>query len=116
MARGKKDNRHLLPADAMYVRSDVARQKYVAFLYVKQDARCAICSAEFPHSELLVDHDHGTGLVRGLLCRNCNIGLGNFLDSEHLLLKAIEYLRKSGRRVTLPAPDVAVSPLSGDPK
>lgn len=116
MARGKKDNKHLLPNDATYVRSEVARQKYVAFLYVKQDGKCAICDAEIPHSEMVVDHDHATGLVRGLLCRACNNGLGQFLDSERILLRAIEYLRRSGRRVIIPAPDVAVSPLSGDPK
>lgn len=44
-----------------------------------QMERCAICLRDFdgpPH----VDHCHDSGVVRGLLCKNCNIGLGHFQD------------------------------------
>lgn len=41
-----------------------------------------------------VDHDHETLEVRGLLCRNCNTGLGMFGDSDEKIQKAIEYMRK----------------------
>ncbi|HEU4752240.1 MAG TPA: endonuclease domain-containing protein, partial [Armatimonadota bacterium] len=34
------------------------------------DGRCALC--RFPSAERVIDHDHTTGLVRGLLCRSCN--------------------------------------------
>lgn len=39
-------------------------------------------------------HDHKTGKIRGLLCRACNHGLGNFLDSIENLEEAINYLKK----------------------
>lgn len=58
---------------------------------------CAICG-ERPGLEhrkkklLCVDHNHTTGAVRGLLCENCNLGLGKFKDSKNLLRVAIAYL------------------------
>ena len=42
-----------------------------------------------------VDHDHQTGLVRGILCQHCNIGLGHFKDNPELLQNAILYLQQS---------------------
>lgn len=43
---------------------------------------------------LAVDHCHKTGEVRGLLCMNCNAGLGHFKDDVDLLLKAIQHLKE----------------------
>ncbi len=54
-----------------------------------QRGRCLICGNE---TTLAVDHDHQTGYVRGLLCRQCNSGLGNFKDSPSLLIEAARYL------------------------
>ena len=61
----------------------------------KQNYCCAICKT---HSDLLprnlaVDHCHTTGKVRGLLCTNCNIGLGMLKDSSEILNLAIKYLK-----------------------
>lgn len=51
---------------------------------------CRICSST--EGELHIDHCHTTGVVRGVLCRKCNIGLGHFRDDPVLLAAAIEYL------------------------
>jgi len=57
-----------------------------------QDGRCKIC--QIP-DVLVIDHDHKTGAVRGLICQPCNLGLGAFKDKERSLLEAIQYLRES---------------------
>lgn len=58
----------------------------------KQDGVCAICLNIDPVRSLAVDHCHTTGKVRGLLCRNCNQGLGQYNDDVDNLKRAIEYL------------------------
>ena len=64
-----------------------------------QNGRCAICGMaedgdknHFP----LVDHNHTTGMVRGLLCMNCNQGIGKFHDDPNLLMSAATYLAHRG--------------------
>lgn len=59
----------------------------------EQSGKCAICG-RILWDDLRVDHDHTTGKVRGLLCDNCNWGLGNFKDNPELLRKAVDYLAK----------------------
>lgn len=62
-------------------------------MFVEQKGVCAICGGPGgPHKSLAVDHHHGTGSVRGLLCGNCNNGLGRFRDNPEFLAKAITYL------------------------
>lgn len=57
---------------------------------------CAICKRPCSSKQRLsVDHNHQTGQVRGLLCANCNHGLGHFMDSPELLRKAAIYLKTS---------------------
>ena len=61
----------------------------------EQDGRCAICGTVEPGSNrayFCVDHCHHTGEVRGLLCSNCNIGIGNLQDSRAVLFNALNYL------------------------
>lgn len=66
-------------------------------LFMNQGGRCAICSSDYSGSSrnMDVDHDHNTGQVRGLLCNNCNRGLGHFQDSSELLVKAACYLQSN---------------------
>jgi hypothetical protein len=52
---------------------------------------CAVCGRPDPEH---VDHDHATGVVRGVLCFNCNGGLGQFRDNPMFLAAAIEYLER----------------------
>lgn len=54
---------------------------------------CAICNREDSLGNLSVDHDHETGKVRALLCRECNSGLGKFDDDAELLERAARYVR-----------------------
>ena len=63
-------------------------------LLERQDGACGICGRDPDEMarSLAVDHDHLTGMVRGLLCINCNSGLGQFKDSPDLLIRAAEYL------------------------
>jgi hypothetical protein len=65
--------------------------KDVDRLIAEQGGVCAICGRPAPEH---VDHDHATGVVRGVLCFNCNGGLGQFRDAPEFLAAAIEYLRK----------------------
>ena|ERR1035441_6471333 len=55
----------------------------------QQNGLCAICDDALATD---IDHDHETGVVRGLLCNNCNRGLGCFRDNLIFLQSAIEYL------------------------
>ena len=73
----------------------ITPDRYEALLS-EQDGRCAICGTDRPslnrETMFFVDHDHQTGAVRGLLCTNCNTGLGKFGDDPDRIRAAIAYL------------------------
>lgn len=60
----------------------------------KQGGCCAICGSKQTRGthSFSVDHCHITGMVRGLLCNNCNRGLGLLGDTIEGLMKAVKYL------------------------
>lgn len=65
----------------------------------EQDGKCAICSQEDQWFSLAVDHCHDKKHVRGLLCSQCNRGLGLFKDKPELLESAANYLRNPKRLI-----------------
>jgi hypothetical protein len=65
-------------------------------MYESQNGECGICGDEKilgGHGGLLIDHCHENNNVRGLLCTNCNSGLGKFKDDITILSRAINYLK-----------------------
>lgn len=67
-------------------------------MLAQQNGKCAICFAESAGGKgaFHVDHCHDSGKVRGLLCHECNLGLGKFKDRADLLTSAINYLAERG--------------------
>lgn len=72
-----------------------------------QGGCCAICGrTPTPSRRLAVDHDHTTGVVRGLLCTACNVGIGFLGDNHQSVSSAVAYLspgRSDGPIGQLPA-------------
>jgi hypothetical protein len=77
------------------------RSKYgltIAQVEAMRDGGCSVCGtsqSEGRWGNLHIDHDHATGRVRGVLCNECNFGLGKFKDSPALLRAAAEYLERA---------------------
>ncbi|WP_353231257.1 MULTISPECIES: endonuclease VII domain-containing protein [Novosphingobium] len=64
-----------------------------ALLRKQQDARCAICADPLQGGRREhLDHCHATGRVRGLLCSECNTGIGKLKEDPAILRRAVEYL------------------------
>ena len=61
-----------------------------------QEGKCAICQSVDIGSKkskyFFIDHDHNTGKVRGLLCKKCNIALGEMRDDPDIVYQAWMYL------------------------
>lgn len=73
----------------------ITNSDYEAML-AAQGGTCAICgiSKNKNGRKFAIDHDHKTGKIRGLLCVNCNAGIGNMKDDVDLLSRALAYLKK----------------------
>ena len=84
---------------------DITEEHYQK-IHAKQDGMCLICKVEMSVDDRrwCIDHDHDTKEIRGLLCRLCNCGLGNFKDSPRLLRLAIRYIEQ---RALLDVKDIA---------
>lgn len=64
-------------------------------MLVSQGGCCAICGNEDPGApNWHTDHDHETGIFRGILCRGCNTSLGNMNDDPDRLRAAADYLER----------------------
>lgn len=76
------------------VKYGVTPEEYDRML-AEQGGKCAICRQECKtRSHLCIDHDHATGVVRGLLCNACNVALGILRDDVARLEAAIRYLSR----------------------
>ena len=68
-------------------------------MLTEQNGVCAICGTSKlskNKSRFAIDHCHNTGAIRGLLCSNCNSGIGKLKDNPDIIIKAYEYLIKNG--------------------
>jgi hypothetical protein len=90
-------NRNKILNSLRFKAYQITEEEYYNILE-KQNYKCAICGKdqlEFKTS-LCVDHDHNTGKIRGLLCKNCNLILGNAKDDISTLINAAKYLENNG--------------------
>jgi hypothetical protein len=83
---------------ALRSRYGIGLDDYAAMME-SQSGRCAICRTTEPGRanlpRLVVDHDHSTGMVRGLLCHPCNVALGQLNDDPARLRAAADYLESA---------------------
>ena len=85
-------NRQKTKAYSLKNKYNLSLEVYESMI-LSQNGVCLICGNGPSHGKpLVVDHNHETGEVRGLLCTYCNLGLGMFKDSKELLTAALEYL------------------------
>ena len=89
-AKGRRSTLHNGRKYRLSKRHGISLDEY-ADLYRQQQGLCLICNTY--HKVLAVDHSHAKGHFRGLLCKNCNSGLGFFYDNVESLQQAIYYLR-----------------------
>jgi len=92
----EQKRQHRLKNPTSYLNSDYKRRYGVTYdqieeIRIAQHNLCAICNNDL--GSYCVDHCHKTSKVRGLLCNNCNVGIGLFKDSTYNLTNAISYLK-----------------------
>lgn len=75
----------------------LSQQQYDEMLE-SQGGGCAICGRRPGKRQLPVDHDHETGVVRGILCTGCNTALGTLGDTAESLRRAVAYLDRAEKR------------------
>lgn len=73
--------------------------EYYNKMVKKQQGLCAICYKKAKR-DLDVDHNHKTGKIRGLLCRECNVGLGYLKDNLKTAIRLVKYLRRLNEKTT----------------
>tara|TARA_E500000331_G_C16731395_1_gene486828 strand:- start:41 stop:475 length:435 start_codon:yes stop_codon:yes gene_type:complete len=90
----RKDNPTKMKEHSLRKKYGINMNEYGQLLK-EQNYECAICKSLEPKGKgaFHVDHCHETGRVRGLLCHNCNAGIGFLQDNPTILSKAIDYLK-----------------------
>jgi len=93
MAEYYQQNKHKAKMRAIYLNYGLSETEYYTMMK-EQNHSCKICKkhkSDFARG-LAVDHDHITGKIRGLLCKNCNVALGEIKDNIETLKRMINYL------------------------
>lgn len=82
---------------------------------IAQGGRCACCGATSNPDgrKLFVDHDHATGVVRGLLCGGCNRGIGALGDTIEGVRRAVNYLERVQQPAMPAIPALRINLLQG---
>lgn len=96
----KQKRRHQTDPGRLRERYGMTYDEYLTRVE-QQGGVCAICRnpgrKRTPRGlPLVVDHDHRTGRIRGLLCSPCNTALGRLGDTEEAMERVLEYLRVAG--------------------
>lgn len=82
----------------------VALKKYnlteEEYIKLQSETNCQLCGEEFPdkrgkYNARNIDHCHETGKARGVLCKECNIGLGKLGDNIEGIERALKYLKEN---------------------
>jgi hypothetical protein len=68
---------------------NISGERYDALIAIKA---CEACGSDNDGKALHIDHDHTTGVVRGVLCRPCNHAIGLLLDDPARLRAAANYI------------------------
>lgn len=79
----------------------ITHADYISML-AAQGGACGICLAVIPGAGLrwfVVDHDHTTGIVRGLLCRPCNLTIGHAKENVARLRYCVSYLERAAAKI-----------------
>lgn len=98
--RYREKNRETLVAKERERKFGISHAEY-AELHQRQGGVCAICKKPETATRngkvksLAVDHCHSTGRIRGLLCADCNTGIGKLKEDRNIFLAAIQYLEST---------------------
>jgi hypothetical protein len=86
----KNPGKHAEYRRTQYYRNSYKMTVAEAESFKSQAGGCAICLSD---KRLVIDHDHKTNTIRGVLCDNCNKGIGLLGDTREGLLRAVAYLK-----------------------
>jgi Recombination endonuclease VII len=93
-----------------------------AAMVAEREGRCDICKRvptlavggrgiRMADPKLVIDHDHVSGHVRGLLCQGCNTAIARLEDDPEIIARAIAYLERAAAAIAArPAPPIVVQP------
>lgn len=90
--RSKPENKDRLKHLNLIRRYRISLDEYQS-MYDKQNGLCEVCCTSSERL-LAVDHNHKTGRIRGLLCSQCNLAIGNSKEDVKILKNMIKYINK----------------------